>query len=68
MPDKIAEVQQRYGLKDLVFVGNRGMVTHSVEDKLKGVDGLSTISALTHRQTVSLLERKVRHPDIVDLI
>jgi len=35
------------------------MVTHSVEDKLKGVEGLSTISALTHRQIVGLLERKV---------
>jgi len=66
VPDKIAEVQQRYGIKDLVFVGDRGMVTHSVEDKLKGVEGLSTISALTHRQIVSLLERKVIELDFFD--
>ena len=66
VPDKIAEVKQRYGIKDLVFVGDRGMVTHSVEDKLKGVEGLSTISALTHRQIVSLLERKVIELDLFD--
>jgi hypothetical protein len=66
VPDKIAEVQHRYGLKELIFVGDRGMVTHSVEDKLKGVEGLSTISALTHRQIVSLLERKVIELDLFD--
>ena len=64
--DKIAEVQQRYGIKDLVFVGDRGMVTHSVEDKLKGVEGLYTISALTHRQIVRLLARKVIELDFFD--
>ena len=63
---KIAEVQKRYGLKELIFVGDRGMVTHSTEDKLKDVDGLSTISALTHRQIVELLERKVIQPEFFD--
>lgn len=66
VPDKITEVQKRYGIKELIFVGDRGMVTRSVEDKLKGVDGLSTISALTHRQIVSLLERKVIETDFFD--
>ncbi|MBK7423026.1 MAG: IS1634 family transposase [Propionivibrio sp.] len=66
VPDKIAEVQNRYGLKELIFVGDRGMITHSVESKLKGVEGLSTISALTHRQIVSLLERKVIETDLFD--
>ena len=66
VPGKIAEVQNRYGIKELIFVGDRGMVTHSTEDKLKDVDGLSTISALTHRQIVSLLERKVIEPDLFD--
>src|SRR5208282_405617 len=66
VPDKIAEVQHRYGVNELIFVGDRGMITHSVEGKLKGVEGLSTISALTHRQIVSLLERKVIEPDFFD--
>jgi len=66
VPDKIAEVQRRYGIKELIFVGDRGMITQSVEGKLKGVEGLSTISALTHRQIVSLLERKVIEPDFFD--
>lgn len=66
VPDKIAEVQHRYGIKDLIFVGDRGMITRSVEGKLGGVEGLSTISALTHRQIVSLLERKVIEVDLFD--
>lgn len=66
VPDKIAEVQHRYGIKDLIFVGDRGMITQSVEGKLDGVEGLSTISALTHRQIVSLLERKVIEADLFD--
>ena len=66
VPDKIAEVQRRYGIQELVFVGDRGMITQSVEGKLKGLDGLSTISALTHRQIVGLLERKVIQADLFD--
>jgi transposase len=66
VPDKIAEVQNRYGIKELIFVGDRGMITQSVESKLVGVEGLSTISALTHRQIVSLLERKVIEADLFD--
>jgi hypothetical protein len=35
------------------------MITKAVADKIKGIEGLHTISALTHRQMVELLERKV---------
>jgi transposase len=64
--DKVAELQQRYGLKELIFVGDRGMITQTNADKLQGVEGLCTISALTHRQIVSLLERKVLQPELFD--
>jgi transposase len=64
--DKIAELQKRYGLKELIFVGDRGMITQANADKLQGVEGLCTISALTHRQIVSLLERKVLQPELFD--
>jgi hypothetical protein len=64
--DKVAELQQRYGLKELIFVGDRGMITRANADKLQGVEGLCTISALTHRQIVSLLERKIIQPELFD--
>ena len=36
VPDKIAEVQQRYGIKELVFVGDRGMMTHRSKASSRG--------------------------------
>jgi len=57
--EKIREVQQKYGIKELVFVGDRGMITHANYENVKGMEGLNTISALTHRQIKDLLERKV---------
>lgn len=66
VPDKIAQVQQQYGLTELIFVGDRGMITQSNSQKLKGVQGLQTISALTHRQMVELLERKVIALELFD--
>src|SRR6202047_3812686 len=56
--EKIAQLQRRYGLKEIIFVGDRGMITKAVADKIKGTEGLHTILALTHRQIVELLERK----------
>src|SRR6516162_5936999 len=40
--------------------------THAVAQKIKGTEGLHTISALTHRQIVELLERKVISPELFD--
>lgn len=66
VPDKIREVQQRYGLKKLIFVGDRGMVTQANYEKVKDWEGLWTISALTHQQIVELLERKLITPELFD--
>jgi hypothetical protein len=66
VPDKIAQLQRQYGLKEIIFVGDRGMITHTVAQKLKGTEGLHTISALTHRQLVELLQRKVVSPELFD--
>jgi transposase len=66
VPEKIAQLQQAYGLKEIIFVGDRGMITHAVAQKIKGAEGLYTISALTHRQIVELLERKVVSPELFD--
>lgn len=59
VPDKIAEIQQTYGIEEMIFVGDRGMITSANYDKVKDLKGLNTISALTHREIVQLLKRKV---------
>jgi len=64
--DKIAEVQKKYGIQEIIFVGDRGMITHANYQKVKDVKGLNTISALTHRQIKELLERKVIQIDMFD--
>jgi transposase len=66
VPGKIAQLQSQYGLKEIIFVGDRGMITHAVAQKIKGAEGLHTISALTHRQMVELLGRKVVSPELFD--
>ncbi len=66
VPDKIAQIRQDYGVKEIVFVGDRGMITHASAEKVQGVEGLNLISALTHRQIVELLERKVITPELFD--
>ncbi len=66
VPDKIAQIQQAYGITQLIFVGDRGMITQANSRKLEGTKGLQTISALTHRQIVDLLERKVITPELFD--
>jgi hypothetical protein len=66
VPEKIREIQQRYGIQKLIFVGDRGMVTQANYEKIKDWEGLWTISALTHRQILDLLERKLITPELFD--
>ena len=66
VPAKIAELQGKYGLSELIFVGDRGMITRSVCEKIKDIKGLQTISALTHPQIVELLGRKVIQTEFFD--
>jgi transposase len=63
---KIQELRQDYGLKHVTFVGDRGMITQANAEELKEVKGLHTISALTHRQIVELVERKLIHAELFD--
>ena len=63
---KIQELRRDYGLKEITFVGDRGMVTQTNAEELKDVEGLHTISALTHRQIMELVERKVIQAELFD--
>lgn len=66
VPQKIAHIRQAYGVKEILFVGDRGMITQASAEQVQGVEGLNLISALTHRQIVELLERKVITPELFD--
>src|SRR5260370_33175651 len=55
VPEKIAQLQRQYGLKEIIFVGARRMITKAVADKIKWTARLHTISASTHLQTLALL-------------
>lgn len=64
--DKISEIKRVYKIKELIFVGDRGMVTRSNIEKIKDVKGLNTISALTHPQIKELLSREVIQMGLFD--
>ena len=66
---KVKELRQVYGVKDIVLVGDRGMITRSNEAKLAALpeaEGLKIISALTHREIVQLLARTSHPPELFD--
>jgi len=64
--DKINKLKQDYKIEELIFVGDRGMVTKANIDKINNTKGLNTISALTHPQIKELLSRKVVQIDMFD--
>jgi transposase len=64
--DKIKELREEYGLSEVTFVGDRGMVTESNARALDQIQGLHTISALTHRQILKLVERQLIQPELFD--
>ena len=63
---KVKELQSEYELKKVIFVGDRGMVTQANLKELQAVEGLHLISALTHQQIVTLLERNVIKAELFD--
>jgi len=64
--DKISELQRSYKVEEIIFVGDRGMITKANLEKVKNVKGLNTISALTHPQIKELLSRRVIQLDFFD--
>ena len=64
--EKVKELQTQYGLTKVIFVGARGMVTQANVQALGTVEGLNLISALTHKQIVNLLERRVIKAELFD--
>ncbi len=64
--DKIHEIKMTYGIKKIIFVGDRGMLTHSNIQALKDEEDLQMIGALTHGEMMALLKQKVIELDLFD--
>jgi hypothetical protein len=58
-------VSAQYGVKDVVFAGDRGMLTPKRIADVSAL-GFKTLTALTHPQIRDLLERKVIQLDLFD--
>ena len=56
---KISQVKKDFGIKNAVFVGDRGMITKTQFDRIQenGLNYIQTISALTHSQLSHLCEK-----------
>lgn len=64
---KIKELKQKYKLKKIIFVGDRGMLTKCNLEKLERTnDDINVITALTHGQINSLLESSLIQPGLFD--
>jgi len=56
VPDQVHKLRERFGLRQVVLVGDRGMLTQTQLDKLKQYPGLGWISALRSSAIRQLVE------------
>jgi len=64
---QIQKVRKRFGLKRVVLVGDRGMITEArIRDDLQGVDGLDWITALRSSAIRKLLDEGSLQPSLFD--
>ncbi len=72
--EKLHEIKQEYGVEEILFVGDRGMITPINYNTISGEKSAYVVTALTHRQIKDLLNRHVIQlglfdkQDIVEII
>ena len=67
LASQIQKVRERFGLKRVVFVGDRGMLTDArITDELKPIEGLDWITALRAPAIQGLVEQSVLQPSLFD--
>ena len=64
--DKIIEVKELYGVSNIIFVGDRGIMTSANIARTKDLQGFAMISALTHPQIQELLQRNIIKHSLFD--
>ena len=57
VPDQVAKLQEEFGLKEIVLVGDRGMLTKTQLQTLREYPGLGWISALKSREIRTLMDK-----------
>jgi len=64
---QIKKVRQRFGIKRIVFVGDRGMITSKrIDEEMRNVDGLDWITALRADNIKKLAAQKIIEPSLFD--
>jgi hypothetical protein len=63
--DQVKKVSNYYEIKNVVFVGDRGMLTQKRIDEVNS-ENFKTITALTHIQIESLIREGTVQPDLFD--
>ena len=66
VPDQVQRLRQRFGLKRVVLVGDRGLLTETQIKHLKRHPGLGWISALRHEAIRKLVENKAVQRSLFD--
>ena len=63
--EQARRLSECYGVKDIIFAGDRGMLTPKRIEEVSAMD-FKTLTALSHPQIVDLLERKVVQLELFD--
>ncbi len=67
LPAQIEKVRTRFGIKRVVFVGDRGLITDArINENLKNVEGLDWITALRAPQIRQLVEQEYLQLSLFD--
>ena len=62
---QIKKLSKKYGITEVVFVGDRGMITPKRIDELEDAN-FKLITALTHRELKSLINKENIQPELFD--
>ena len=66
VPGQVSKLKQRFGLKRVVLVGDRGLLTQTQIDTLKTHPGIGWISALRTEKIRLLVEAQTVQPSLFD--
>jgi transposase len=65
LADRVKELKEQYGLRDVILAGDRGMITAARLPELSAA-GIRSVTALTHPEMLKLVQRKVIEPGLFD--
>lgn len=63
--DQVRTISEKYKIKNIIFTGDRGMLTQKRIDEVNSVD-FKTITALTHAQIKQMIDTDIIQPELFD--